>query len=785
MSLLLLALPLSIAVPSPQDARGPQPALPHFEDVKAPATPRSIPPASATAPRPASPSDAVARAGATLPPRTVARDIDRVWIDRAAPGEIWARGRTYKAAFGPDGARYVPFLGSNAPRNHPVRFELASVTVGGEALALEPASAGAADGAVSMDRGAVVERYVLALDSVEQTFVFEAPVAGAIELRVAFDTDLRHDGSGAMPLFECELGGVAMSEAFAVDARGARTPLTTTQDAGGYTIHAPEGVVARARFPLTIDPILSTFPVAASPVRHSAPRAALLDASDDGLIVYEEAFSLADSDVFADRVDLAGNVQPLGYVDMTTERWSSPGVAAAQSFEALLVAAAVDSGSGTDGTVMGRLYDGSTATLGAPFRIDAPGFPGPTSHVSVGGDPFDRFLVTWQRTAGPGDGDVLARVVMQDGTLLGTSNIALDGTTADYRAPSCSHHGGEIFFNDSRWAIAAERVVSGVSTIEVAEVFWTGDVAQDFYQVGALPERLERPRVSAPLETTGPKRFLVTARRVFPGDIDTQAFVVQDGAVLESDNLSLDQFDGPTFLDDEDALAVDSNGERFVVVWRDRGAALDRAVVTSLVYLDGSILATENVELGPGSVASDADVATFPATDPLDAGNHLVVWEQPTVFPDTDILAAIHDDVSTPLGSFFCAPNANSSMVAGRTYLTGSGVAGDPLTLHAVQLPAFRSGLFVCSRTSGFAFPPASDGPLCLAGAIGRFGAILDSGPSGEFSLAADTGMLPGATAFIAAVAGETWYFQAWHRDFGPGGSQRSNFTGGCEIVFR
>src|SRR5262245_59279628 len=42
-----------------------------------------------------------------------------VYFVNNAPGTIWVRGTTYKASFGAEGATYIPYLGSHAPRNFP------------------------------------------------------------------------------------------------------------------------------------------------------------------------------------------------------------------------------------------------------------------------------------------------------------------------------------------------------------------------------------------------------------------------------------------------------------------------------------------------------------------------------------------------------------------------------------------------------------------------------------------------------------------------------------------
>src|SRR5262249_53815027 len=44
----------------------------------------------------------------------------QVLFDAPGDGSVWAITRTYKAAFDSDGLEFVPFLGSQAPRNFPV-----------------------------------------------------------------------------------------------------------------------------------------------------------------------------------------------------------------------------------------------------------------------------------------------------------------------------------------------------------------------------------------------------------------------------------------------------------------------------------------------------------------------------------------------------------------------------------------------------------------------------------------------------------------------------------------
>jgi hypothetical protein len=54
-------------------------------------------------------------------------------------------------------------------------------------------------------------------------------------------------------------------------------------------------------------------------------------------------------------------------------------------------------------------------------------------------------------------------------------------------------------------------------------------------------------------------------------------------------------------------------------------------------------------------------------------------------------------------------------------------------------------------------------------------GEVQTAGTLGSFQLAIDPRHLPTPGGFVAALPGEAWYFQAWHRDTNPGVT--SNFT--------
>ena len=159
------------------------------------------------------------------------------------------------------------------------------------------------------------------------------------------------------------------------------------------------------------------------------------------------------------------------------------------------------------------------------------------------------------------------------------------------------------------------------------------------------------------------------------------------------------------------------------------------------------------------------------------------------ILPAAEIL--VHSDAFFApgnIGTNYCMAVPNSTGVEGTIIATGSTtVASQNFTLSVADLPQSAFGFFLASLTSGFVQQPGgSQGNLCLGGAIGRFvgaGQILNTGGSGGFSLAIDLTQIPTPTGFVTVLPGETWYFQAWHRD-AVGGSAVSNFTDGLEVSF-
>ncbi|MEO0662484.1 MAG: hypothetical protein AAFZ87_13190, partial [Planctomycetota bacterium] len=88
------------------------------------------------------------------------------------------------------------------------------------------------------------------------------------------------------------------------------------------------------------------------------------------------------------------------------------------------------------------------------------------------------------------------------------------------------------------------------------------------------------------------------------------------------------------------------------------------------------------------------------------------------------------------------------------------------------------------SRAALVPMAGGSSGTLCLGGAIGRFPAIVPPADvNGTYALRLYTNALPQPASEVPALAGETWIFQVWYRDF-FGTSAGSNFSDAVRWTF-
>jgi hypothetical protein len=355
-----------------------------------------------------------------------------IFMDEPGDGAIWARGPSYKASFSAEGFTYVPFLGSEAPRNFPVRFTPSFVGVG-EANLLSgslPVPQRVGENRVVYDHGAFQEIYEIRLDGVEQLFTLPSGAgAGDLVVRMEVESDLDFVGvREGKHVFEAPgLGGVKYGEAHTVDAAAVGRPATVVYDGNALEVRVPSSAVADATYPLTIDPIISTFSVAPGNFLQFDPDVSY---NTGGMYTYtwEHAFSSSDHDIWSRIRTIAGTLGAYVAQDITTTDWRNPTNADNNKHNRVLVVAAADAFPlQTD--LRGRMFSPITNTnVSAQFDLTSDIWTS-DYNADVGGDPRwatgDLFCVVWERFVPPFGQDIHSRTVHATTLQLGSvQNIA-------------------------------------------------------------------------------------------------------------------------------------------------------------------------------------------------------------------------------------------------------------------------------------------------------------------------------------------------------------------------
>lgn len=231
------------------------------------------------------------------------------------------------------------------------------------------------------------------------------------------------------------------------------------------------------------------------------------------------------------------------------------------------------------------------------------------------------------------------------------------------------------------------------------------------------------------------------------------------------------------------------------IVFVDAGGDGDLDVVATTDLLSGNGLAPLVLyeQSAPLALAGPQDIAReFPSG----TGVRVVDWDRDG---DEDLVwvseisgdAGVLSNLSLgPIGSAYCSDAIpNSTGVVGTAAAAGSDeVSRNALTLSARSLPPNSFGIFAASRTQDSVLPVQNSvGRLCLGGFIVRLdepGQIGSSGTSGQFFVHLDLNAIPGPSGPIPVSPGETWNFQAWHRDIVMG-APTSNYTTAVSVVFR
>lgn len=121
------------------------------------------------------------------------------------------------------------------------------------------------------------------------------------------------------------------------------------------------------------------------------------------------------------------------------------------------------------------------------------------------------------------------------------------------------------------------------------------------------------------------------------------------------------------------------------------------------------------------------------------------------------------------------APTNSTGRPASLALLGRDAAASDALFLEARDAPPGQSILpFVGPDAALVPGAGGSAGVLCVGGGIGRF-PVGATTADGRYVARLDLTALPRPTGTVAAMAGQTWRFQAWFRDPGTGGSNMTD----------
>jgi hypothetical protein len=469
------------------------------------------------APSPARETRAVALAAAERAPEFL-----ELLHDRGEDGALWIRGTSYKASFDASGAAFVPFLGSQAPRNFPVRFALREVRVGARTLALDAAAEAQLRGTrVEIERGLVTEQYLLALDSIEQRFVIaERAGAGELEIEIELATELASralDAGGFA--FENEHGGVRYGRAEAFDARGERVAVAAQIEAGRLVLRVPAEFVDRASYPLTVDPLITAITVGsatipgASSVAWMNPDVAYEAGTTHYVVAMEHAFSATDHDIYVQAVDTSGVLLGgRGTIDFTSASWVAPRIASDRSTSRFLVVAQRTLSGGAT-VVAGRIVP-AALPLTPQIVFTISGSEG-GRRPDVGGDPSSfgptYFCVCWEGGSS-GFSNIYYNLVRPDGTLAFPVSALLGfapTVTFDTRPSMSKSNGGPGA--DQAWAIAWQRrSTRGDQDVFGALVRFDGTIVEPNLAIDDTPASTTAPCVSSPTaDLGGPRKWMV------------------------------------------------------------------------------------------------------------------------------------------------------------------------------------------------------------------------------------------------------------------------------------
>jgi hypothetical protein len=655
--------------------------------------------------------------------------------DQAADGSLWVLGTTYKANFDGRGFDYVPFLGSAAPRNFPLRVELLTATAGGQPLALRDGAPSRQRHRVATDRGPLTEVVDLALDQVEQSFVFATlPNRGAVAVEVRLSGEFEPAALTDGLRFANAHGAVDYRKAIAVDAAGNRLDLPIEWLGDRARIEIPASFAANATLPLVLDPLLSTIPLSGGLPAAQAqrnPDVARLGASGLTAVCWTVTFSAGDEDVLVQFRDAGQNLIGNTYVDFTSENWVTARIASNQNSARFLVVSQVDVVASwfVGSYIAGRLLD--PLVLSPKVVIEGAnlvGLPGSNFRPDVGGDPsasaLAYYTVVFEHETAPGNHDIYYRQLDQNGTLRTTNPLPLDTSSTMQQHPAIGESNGPIAIGRALVAWQSQQQFPPFDDdVQARWLGWDGALLGSQFQVASSARNESRPAVSSYANVIGADVAAVAWEDDFGTDRDISVRLFDLNGTPLSTQLDLNALAAASayLLRNQAFPAVETDGNRFAIGYSEfSGTDYDTYAATA-VWLPATGSWRLDDERTPLSAAVGTD----------DYWTRIVAdWNFTTTNPNSE-----YTIVSAAIGSNEIELHRYGGWLAGNFYTRFGSQCG---SLGILPGGAPTTGSFAtfdlsnAGPVSGFLFgtPGFLNPTPCLNCVVGVFQGVTVPGPS-------------------------------------------------------
>ncbi|MDF1837214.1 MAG: hypothetical protein P1V35_05045 [Planctomycetota bacterium] len=721
-------------------------------------------------------------------------------------GKHWAMGLAYKASLGSEGFTYMPFLGSHAPKTYGVTMRLGSATIGGEPISLDPRTGiRRTDDRYILDRGPIDVWYDMGLESVEQSFALEVSGVNAdLVLGIDVTSDLIFEKQSGALAYLNEFGGVQYDKALVIDGAGQRLELPIEANADRITLTVPASFMKDSVAPVVVDPVFTTYQVNPGYTRNlTEPDVAYDQGTDRFAFVHSSEWSATDFDVWIEtRTPSNGSVDTTTTIDFTTDNVKTPMVANDNTSDQFLVTSRRLNADGY-WEIIGRTVDANDITQQSPVVLigDANATWENGAH-DLGGKSqgASLFISVWERTfASTSSTNIRRRMI----TPIVPFSTVTPPTLSNLAAVTSSSS-----FNDTQIRVSessGEAIVAEWRILFINTEIATGDqqvISQRFADDGSTNSGLVGYDIS-PAATLA--------------DLDVSTGLAQVDGINSAPTygapLMFNSGVTPTiwmFGYNGDTLFGGTNiklGEHTNQLNRPRYPAISvSATRFNLTYVEFSTTSastytcyttamdlTNTLEFGIVDrrmvvrELSQSDFKRPASASRYEGGNYAsrYVGCAVTDFDGTfnvQAAATVHPFSNTTPAHQFCQSTPNSTGDYSFLRLTGTPFTVGTKVLYASAMPLNQFGYFLVGQGTTSVTPPGSSGTFCIAGAaFGRYNGnfeIFYTSTLGEGTHVIDPSNLRGPSGDIVGQAGETWNFQAWHRENGGD----SNFTNAVSL---